>query len=280
MNGWRFAFSRRWLGYLAVAVVFAIACVALANWQLARRTEALTEIARVAMNWDSTPRALTDVLPQLSSFSDGDKWMPVTMTGHYLRDSQILVRGRPLDGDAGFEVLDPLELADGTVFVVDRGWLPVGSEQDEPDTIPAAPDGQVTVVARLKAGEPTVLGRSAPPGQIATIHLPDIASRLGKPTYTAAYGVLASEDPAPTTRPTAAEKPIADEGPHLSYAFQWVAFALMGFFGLGWAIRQEYRVRNADDPRERERAAERKRKSDAKPRSDSETEDAILDSAK
>ncbi|MDQ1548495.1 MAG: hypothetical protein QOD27_153, partial [Microbacteriaceae bacterium] len=85
------------------------------------------------------------------------------------------------------------------------------------------------------------------------------------------------EDPAVATRPTAVAKPVPDEGPHLSYAFQWVAFAVMGFFGLGWAIRQEYRIRNSDDPEERKRAAARRVKAAAKPRSDAEVEDEILD---
>lgn len=277
MKGWRFALERRWLGYLAAAVVFAIACVGLSNWQLARRAEALTEIDRVDINWDSAPRQLTEVLPELSSYSDDDKWMPVRLTGHYLTDDQLLARGRPLNGAAGFEVLVPFQLADGTVFVVDRGWVPTGREQDAPDVVPAAPVGQVTVVVRIKAGEPTVLGRSAPAGQIATIHLPDIADRVGEPTYTGAYGVLANEDPAPATRPVAAAKPIPDEGPHLSYAFQWIVFALMGFLGLGWAIRQEYRIRNSDDPEERKRAAERRRRAEARPRSDAEIEDELLD---
>ncbi len=277
MTGWRFTLERRWLGYLAAAVVFAIACVGLANWQLSRRQEALTEIARVDVNWESHARPLTEVLPTLTSFAEADKWMPVTMFGRYLVDDQLLVRGRPLNGNAGFEVLVPFELADGSVFVVDRGWLPVGSKQDTPDIVPAAPTGELTVVVRLKAGEPTVLGRSAPAGQIATIHLPDIAERVGEPTFTAAYGVLATEDPAPAIRPTAVAKPIPDEGPHLSYAFQWVVFALMGFIGLGWAFRQEYRIRNSDEPRERTRAAERRRKRDLKPKSDAEIEDRLLD---
>ena len=280
MKNWRFAFSRRWVGYFALAIAFAIACVLLSNWQLSRRNEALTEIERVDVNWDSTPRAVADVLPQLDSYSDDDKWLPVTMTGHYLVDDQVLARGRPLDGNAGFEVLVPFQLADGSVFVVDRGWLPTGSQQDAPDSVPAAPTGQVTVVVRLKQSEPTVLGRSAPAGQIATIHLPDIAARVGEPTYTGAYGLLASEDPSPAVVPTAVTKPVPDEGPHLSYAFQWIAFALMGFFGLGWAIRQEYRIRNSDDPEERKRAAERRRRAELKPRSDAEIEDELVDNAR
>lgn len=276
MTGWTFTLSRRWLGYLALVVVFAVACAGLAAWQLARRDEARAEIARVEQNWDAAARPLAEVLPALDAFDPDDKWTRVTLTGTYRTDDELLVRGRPRDGNAGFEQLVPLQLEDGRVFVVDRGWLPVGNEQDEPDTVPPPPAGTVTVVVRLKAGEPTVAGRSAPAGQIATINLPTIADDLGVPTYTGAYGLLDTEDPA-VARPAAVAKPVADEGPHLSYAFQWVVFGIMAFIGLGWAVRQEYRIRNADDPEERVRAEARRRKAAAKPKTDAEIEDSLLD---
>ena len=44
MTGWGFALSRRWLGYLALVVVFAIACTLLSLWQIARRDEARADI--------------------------------------------------------------------------------------------------------------------------------------------------------------------------------------------------------------------------------------------
>ena len=275
MIGWRFAFTRRWAGYLALTVVFAIVCVSLGFWQLARRAEARAEIDRVESNWDSAPVPIGDVLPELDSFDADDKWMPVELTGRYLVDEQLLARNRPLNDTTGFEVLVPFELADGTVFIVDRGWVPTGNDQDAPDGVPPPPTGEVTVVARLKAGEPTVIGRSAPDGQVATINLPEIAALLDEPTYTGAYGLLASEDPE-VARPVAATKPYPDEGPHLSYAFQWFVFALLGFIGLGFAVRQEYRAVNADTPQERERAAARAAKAARKQRSDAEIEDELL----
>jgi len=276
MKGWTFTLSRHWLGYLALVVVFAVACAGLAMWQLARRDEARAEITRVEDNWEAASRPLGEVLPELDSFNADDKWTRVTLTGHYLVDEELLARGRPLDGNPGFEQLVPFQLEDGRVFVVDRGWLPVGNEQDAPDTDPAPPEGAVTLVVRLKAGEPTVAGRSAPEGQIATINLPTIANLVGKPMYTGAYGLLDTEDPA-AARPKAVSKPVADEGPHLSYAFQWFVFGIMAFVGLGWAIRQEYRIRNADDPEERARAEVRRRKAAAKPKTDAEIEDELLD---
>lgn len=279
MNKWRFAFSSRWFGYLALVVAFAIGCVFLSQWQFDRREEAAAEVARVSDNWESPPVPLSSVMPKLDEFDDDSKWSSVAVSGQYLADEQLLVRGRPYGGgQPGFEVLVPLELDSGDVIIVDRGWVPSGNSQDEPDSVPAPPTGRVDVIVRLKPGEPTVYGRSAPEGQIATIHLPAIAEKLAEPTYTAAYGLLASEDPAVDVLPLPYPKPLLDEGAHLSYAFQWVAFGVLAFIGLAWAVRQEYRLVNEDDPAERERAKKRRLKSEKRGPSDAEIEDALLDS--
>ena len=280
MRRWRFAFGRRWFGYLGFAIVFAIACVLLSHWQFDRRDQALAEIAKVEQNYDAAPAALSSVLSNTAAFEDSQEWTPVEMTGTYLVEDQLLVRSRPYGGRPGFEVLTPLRLADGSTFIVDRGWVPTGEEQDSPDFVPAPPAGDVTVVARLKPGEPNLRGRSAPDGQVSTINLPTVAGLVGGDVYTGAYGLLETESPAPTdTRPAAAIKPDMDEGPHLSYAFQWLVFALFGFFGLGYALRTEYRLLNADDPEEQQRAAERERKARAKPPTDNDIEDEIVNAA-
>lgn len=268
MNG-----LRRWGGYLVLVIVFAIACGLLSWWQWARRAEAVAEIERVAVNYDATPAPVADTLAQLDSWSEDDEYLPVTLTGRYLDEEELLVRNRPYNGASGFEVLVPFRLDDGSVFVVDRGWVPVGSSVEAPDAVPAPPDGVVTVVARLKPGEPTLPGRTAPDGQLATIHLPSVAELVGGDTYTGAYGLLASEDPAAESRPAAALKPEADEGPHLSYALQWIAFGVLAFVALFWAFRRERRI--AALPVEQQVAARAaKRRSE-----DDDYEDAALDAA-
>lgn len=273
-------FTRRWLSYLVVTVLFAISCVALGMWQFARRDEARVEISRILENFDAQPVPLTTALTTLDAFNPDEKWLPVEVTGTYLVEDEILVRSRPRDGAPGFEVLTPLRLASGDVFIVDRGWLPTGESQDAPDHIPAAPRGDVTVVARLKAGEPSIVGRGAIAGQVATIELPLIAQMLNQSLYTGAYGVMASESPAASeTPPAAVQRPQLDEGPHLSYAFQWILFAIMGFVGLGWAIRNEWRIRNADDPSEIARNAIVKAKNARRRPSDAEVEDELVEQA-
>lgn len=275
-GGWRFAFSRRWLGYLAFVVVFAIACVLLSMWQFARREEARAEVIRVEQNWDAPPVPLVELMPDPDLFDPDDKYRSIELTGTYLAEDQLLVRGRPRSGQVGFEVLVPLLLEDGSVFIVDRGWVAGGDGQDAPDAVPAPPAGTVTVVARVKAGEPVIPGRTAPVGQVATINLPQIAGLVDHPTVTGAYGLLATEDPAATVPLAPAIRPEPDEGPHLSYALQWIAFGVMGFVGLAWAVRHEYRLRNEDDPAVRERAARREARAKRRP-SDADVEDALLD---
>lgn len=277
MKGWAFVRSRRWLGYLAFVVVFAIACVFLAEWQFARRTEAVAASNKIVVNYDSAPVPLESALSDLDSFSPSQEWKPVTLEGRYLAEAQLLVRTRALQGNPGFEVLVPFELESGKVFIIDRGWVPIGTEQDTPDSVPSPPAGTVTVVARLKPGEARVPGRSAPEGQIATIELDDIAAMLERPSYTAAYGLMVSENPPPAERPQALPKPAIDEGPHFSYAFQWIVFGLLALVALGWAVRQEYRILNANEPAERERARARERRRQAREPSDAEIEDSIID---
>ncbi len=277
MTGWSFLATRRWVGYAALTIVFAIVCSLLGGWQLARRAGAQAQAAHVANNYDLAARPVASVLPSVSAYRAELEWTPVTLVGTYLLDDQLLVRNRSYGANPGFDVLTPFLNDDGTVFVVDRGWVPIGNKQDAPDVVPAAPRGPVTVVARLAAGEPDLVDRTAPPGQIASVALGSIARGVAHPTYTAAYGLLSSESPAPAIRPLAAVKPAPDEGPHLSYAFQWFLFAVLGFVGIGYLARQEFRALNADDPDERDRANERLRKEAARPRSDSEIEDAAVD---
>lgn len=271
----------RWAGYVAFAVAFAIACGFLANWQFARSAERDEQLALVAANYDAAPVPLAELLPDGAAFDGGDQWHPVLLEGEYLSDELLLVRNRPHGGTSAFEVLVPFRLTDGRVMVVDRGWVPPGESQPEPDEIPAAPTGQVSVVARLQPGEPLPRsGRGAPEGQVPTIHLPLIADTIasGATAVTDAYALLVSEDPAPTTTPQPLASPSDDPGPHLSYAIQWILFAVMGFVFLWYMIRTERRHR-------REEAEDAARGVAAAPRAgrrrdrDMEEEDAFLDSA-
>lgn len=270
---YRFLFSARWLGWLAMVVVLAAGCIGLGRWQLDRREAVVENIQRIEANYDAAPERYVPGENGFDSYDPSREWTPVTFTGTYDIENQVIVRNRPLNGQPGYEVLTPLRLEDGTAVIIDRGWLPIGNaEAGRPDEIPAPPAGQVEVTARIKPGEPAV-NRGAPEGQVASIDLAALSERLDYPLQDAAYGLLALERPAAAQTPVAAPKPAIDEGAHLSYSLQWFAFGVLAFVGLGYAARQQRRSNAEQDGTARERPVRQRRRP-----SSEEEEDAILDS--
>jgi len=276
VNEWSFLRSRRWAGYLALVVAFAIASSALGVWQLNRRAEALAEVARIDANYDAEAVPVTEALPDPAAFDIDQRWLVVALEGEYLADEEVVVRNRPFAGSSGFEVITPFRLDDGTVFMVDRGWIAQASD-GRPSEYAAPPAGQVEVDARLKAGEGRIAGRTSTGDEFATIDLPELAERVGEPSYTGAYGVLVQSGADASEPPLAAARPVRDEGPHLSYALQWFVFALMAFIGLGWAANQERKaLAEASASPDAPRALPQPRKP-PRERRDADVEDEVLD---
>lgn len=262
----------RWTGYLAVAILFAIACAFLSNWQFSRNDQKATEIALVQQNYHAKPITLDQAVKADGTMDASREWHPVQMRGHYLADEQVLVRNRPHGGTSAFEVLVPFQTDEGRVLLVDRGWVPP-AEDSSPSTVAAPPAGEVTVVVRMRNSEPAPnAGRGAPPGQVPTIHLPTVAKQVNADLITGGYGQLASEKPSPHTAPAGFDMPTEDPGPHLSYAIQWILFAVMGFIFIFYVIRTEI-IKAKEEAGERAPRVPRRRDKDA------DTEDALLDAA-
>jgi len=239
---YRFLVSTRWIGWLLLVCVFAAACVFLGRWQMDRRAEVLTEISHIHQNYFAPASSSPETLALFDALPEDKKWTTVALHGRYLPEDTRIVRNRIKAGRPGYEVLVPFRLDSGATVVVDRGYLPIGDERAGwPDEIPAPPEGQVRVEVRLKPGEPT-LDRQAPEGQLATVNLPGYAGMLDYPLAQGAYGVMYSEDPAPATAPQPLDEPDTDEGPHLSYSYQWFAFGVLGFVGFWYAARQQQRI--------------------------------------
>lgn len=247
MKTYKFLFSSKWAGYFALALVFAIACVALGNWQMSRRNDVVANIAKITANYSGTPVDYDSVSANFDAFDSAKEWTQVTLKGTYVAQDQRVVRNRPLNGTPGYEVLVPLKLENGDTVIVDRGWLPIGDKDPgHPDVVPQPATGQVTVVARLKPPEPQ-LNRGAPVGQLASIELNDYAAQLSYPIKTGAYVQMANESPAAATDPVPFPAPSIDEGSHLSYAMQWICFGVLAFVGFGYAARLQRRSDEYDE---------------------------------
>lgn len=234
---------RRWLPWLALVILFSIATSLLSWWQFSRREERVEKINQVIQNYDLPPVSIGEISWVYSNGLAIEEWRPVNLKGSYLEDSVTLVRNRPLNGQAGFLQLIPFRLDNGTILIVERGWLPTGSGKDTPDFNPLPNNESKELVVRLRAGEKD-LGRAEVPGQIASIDLVELASRFSNAgeVETRFYGRLVSENPASAELPFLMPKPSLSEGNHLSYALQWIIFGIMAFAAFIWAYRNERRI--------------------------------------
>ncbi|AOY73871.1 SURF1 family protein (plasmid) [Arthrobacter sp. TES] len=280
---YRFLLSWRWAGFLMMAALFAAACIGLGNWQMDRRNQAVTEIRRVQENYDKPPVPFKDARTYFAVADPEAKWTTVSVTGRYLAQDQRIVRNRPNNSAAGYEVLVPFRLSSGETIAINRGWLPIGNDRPGyPDAVPDPPTGEVAAVIRIKPSEPD-LGRDAPEGQLASIDLPHYGRQLDYPLMTGSYGVMASESPQPSVAPQPLAAPAVKEGSNLSYALQWITFGVLAFIGFGYMARQQARIgreesdmsENTEDLAE---AVQQSRDPSWPKRSGSEEEDALLDS--
>lgn len=194
---------------------------------------------QLALNYDSPIVELGSVAT-LDSFDRNNEWLQVTMTGSYLVDNSVLVRNRPLNGQAGFLQLVPFKLVSGEVVAVERGWLAVTSEYDAPANPPLPSRNVQVVVGHVRPAEPT-LDRSAPRGQLATVNIDAFAEsqNLGQTVFSKMYVRMMSESASMPVNPVQLKRPIISEGNHLSYALQWILFALMAASALIWGIKKE-----------------------------------------
>ena len=244
--------------------------MALASWQIERRSEAVSKIERVAANYDLNPIAFDEVSPLDVDSIVSYEWRSVELSGRYLTGDVLLVRNRAIAGQPGFVQLVPFETSNGEIVVIERGWIPADSDLNPSrEFFPSETDR--TIIARVRLGE-AIPNRNSPTGQLTSINLPEISELLSKEVETSFYLRMVTESPAESSNPQPLSRPVLDEGNHLSYAVQWIIFAAMGFFALFWAIRQEQEFRRMDkDPSYIPRAARRKANTD------SSVEDEILD---
>ncbi len=207
---------------IVIALVVAGTCVRLGFWQLDRLQ------GRRQINAMLEARSAEPVAPITSIEPAALPYREVTATGTYDPAHEWILSGRSQGGAAGNHVLTPLVLDDGTAVVVDRGWVPLDVAGVPVTGTAAAPGGRVTVTGlALPPDVPTATAVSPAPSITTRIDL----ARAGLPhRLLPVYVLLRSQDP-PQDLPAIVEPPTFDDGPHLSYAIQWFAFASIAAIG-------------------------------------------------
>lgn len=234
---------------LCAALMFA-GFVALGVWQLERRAWKLDLIERVDQRVHA-PAVIApspDEWPQVNVAAD--EYRRVTATGTFLHDRETLVQATTALG-GGYWVLTPLRAADGSVLLVNRGFVPPES-RDRATRSANEPTGETTVVGLLRMSEPggSFMRKNDPAAnRWYSRDVQAIATARGL-TLVAPYFV----DAEPAQRAGAASagngnQPVGGltviEFPnsHLTYAVTWFALALMIACAAWYVGRDELRLR-------------------------------------
>lgn len=228
------------------AVLLFAGFVALGTWQVERRTWKLDLIERV----DERVRAAPSPAPPRERWQQvtpaTDEYRHVRLTGTFLHDRETLTQASTELG-AGFWVMTPLRQSDGTVVLVNRGFVP-----------PEAVD-RSTRTAIDQSGEVAVTGllRMTEPGGGFLRHNDPAANRWFSRDVQAIAAARGVHDVAPffvdadaaSRQPRSASQPdrtwpqggltvIAFHNNHLLYALTWYALALMSLFA-AWRLVRE-----------------------------------------
>jgi len=267
-----FALRPKWILSHLFVIALVVTMVNLGLWQHRKLVHRRADNKVVEQNMTAPVVPLDRLVTTRSSTAAVDRVANrrVSLSGTYEPDAQAIVRSRSLNGDPGSWVLTPLRRADGSIVVVNRGWIPNdGSFLAVPERY-ALPSGVVHVQGLLH--EPQTrdrLGPKDPPtGTLTNFARADIAryaKQLDGPVLPV-WIQLRKETPAPAAgapAPTILGLPVLDEGPYFSYTVQWFIFSTIAVVGYPLILR-----RNARERLEREQEGD-----DA----DSEDEGDLLD---
>jgi cytochrome oxidase assembly protein ShyY1 len=256
---YRFVFSWRWIRlHVLIWLILIPSFIGLGMWQRSRYHERTAENAVIKMAMDAAPVPIEGVDAVGAAVPKADRWKQVTLVGTFDAAHQFLARNHQNSGNPGFWVITPLTLGDGTSVLVNRGWIPtVSSDQQLSPPIPAAPAGKVTVTGRLEQSETKGntgirdVTAGLPAGQISLINTGALAAKTGL-SLRGGYAEVITAQPADSSQITAVDAPSLDEGPYLSYWFQWWLFAVIAVGAWVTIIRREaqHRIREAAEAAE------------------------------
>lgn len=243
----------RWIfGHLLAAGLVAL-FLTLGLWQLRRLEQRQSHNAIVVERSARQPAALSEALAESEAAGEVLEYRPVIVEGEFSPAHEVLLRGRSIAGQPGFNVLTPLVLegagskARGQAVLVERGWVPY-----DHDTVPVAdappPAGVVEVAGLLRAptGRPKgASGRFAPrdqaEGALVQTYYVDVERLAQQMPFEllSAYVQQSGSTPAqPAQLPLPLPEPEVDEGPHRGYAIQWFSFAAIGVVGYAILLRK------------------------------------------
>lgn len=232
--------KRGW--FVAMLAAFALAgagFVALGLWQVERLGWKQELIARVARNAGAAP-APAPGPAQWAAVTREDEYRRMQASGRYDFDREVLVAATTELG-AGYWVLTPLRVADGTWLLVNRGFVP-------PEQRTQVPRGAAerSVVGLLRFTEPRrrLLQKNDPAaGRWYSRDVAAIAATQGLQGAVAPFFLDARAEQGATGWPRAGLTVLQFRNHHLVYALTWFALAAIMAGAIAYLLLDDRRGR-------------------------------------
>lgn len=227
--------TRRWISFTLLVIVVIVAFGFLSRWQWSRAMAKQAEHNAEIVAMGTSPVTFAAATGQ---------WQSVKAAGTFDAAHQVVVRQRPQDTMNGFWVLTPLTLDDSSVIWVNRGWMRAQGNATQTPVIPAPATGHVEVTGVLRMWESARTTSGLPAGMVSD------ADPAVLPVKGLATGYLQLLTP----QQSGLEKvqlPDTDDSRNISYAIQWVLFAIVGIVGWFYFLWREAN----EDRRNAEKAA-------------------------
>lgn len=197
----------------------------LGKWQLDRLQWKLGLIAAADTRSHAPPVPLDSLLGKPARDVE---YTHADAEGAFIADKRAYLFSQLEDGRIGFQLLEPLRLADGRVLIVDRGFVPQ-ADKDMPTETPPPPAGETRIAGLVRADQKPGLF-AAPPDLANKVFyvrdIPEIASALG---LSGVLPVMLAEDLTGPhgSYPEGGHTRLTFRNDHLQYAFTWFSLALV-----------------------------------------------------
>ncbi len=139
--------SRHWLVLLA-ALATAALTARLGVWQLDRAAQKHTLQAALDSRRQLPPLPAGELAVDAAGAA-AQHHRAIAVDGRWLPAHTVYLENRQMNGRPGFFVVTPLQLADGTAVLVQRGWLPRDMQDRTRITEPPTPTAPVRVGGRI-----------------------------------------------------------------------------------------------------------------------------------
>ncbi|MBR0894453.1 SURF1 family protein [Bradyrhizobium tropiciagri] len=219
--------ARPSLVLLTLGMLGVVLLSALGVWQIERRAWKLALIERVEQRMHAAPVAPPPPSSWPAVTAASDEYRRVTLSGTFLNAEETLAQAVTAEGP-GFWVLTPLQMADGTTVLVNRGFVPP-DKRDPATRRDSDLQGPVSVTGLLRMSEPKggfLRSNDPAAGRWYSRDVAAIAA-AHRLSHVAPYFIDADATPNPGGTPLGGLTIVRFPNNHLIYALTWFALAFM-----------------------------------------------------